>query len=367
MEKKINLKNLSDQELLNLKKETELLISQYKSKQLCLKVQLNSCYGALGNQYSRWYDLDMATSITLSGQLAIKWIMQELNQYLNKINETVGVDYVIAGDTDSVYLNMENFVNKFVPKEKQEDKKYVSDFLYKSGQRINKFIASKYHELAKYLNVYENKMDMDQETISDTGIWVAKKRYILNILVNDGVQLKTPKIKTMGLELKKSSTPETCKKMLKRAVEIIIQNDEKTLQKYIADCRKEFNSNEIQDIAFPRGITDISKWVCNKDRYKTGAPIHVKAAIAYNTMLDNLNLGDKYEKIEPGSKIKFIYLNKPNPVQNNAIAFINTLPKEFQFESYIDYNKQFEKSFLDPLRLILDQIGWETKKTNTLF
>jgi len=371
---------LTDAQLLALKKQTELDISKYHNFQLVRKIQLNSAYGAIGNQYFRYYSTELAEAITLSGQLSIQWIGQELNKYLNKIVGTTDVDYVIASDTDSVYLCLNNLVLKVFPTKGLADGKPVSrpptktivDFLDKSAeQAIIPFIEKKFAELAETMNAYENKMQMGREVIADKGIWTAKKRYMLNVWDSEGVRYTEPKLKIMGIETTRSSTPEFVRKHLKSAINITMNGTEQDMINFVEKCRKEFYALPPEDIAFPRSVNGMEKYTDRATIYKKSTPIAVKGALIYNHYLDKFKIGKKYKKIIEGDKIKFLMLKKPNPLggsvgEDQVISFPNVLPKEFKLEGYIDYKTQFEKSFIDPLTAILDTIGWSTEKKNTL-
>jgi DNA polymerase elongation subunit (family B) len=367
-------------QLLALKKQTEHDISKYHNFQLVRKIQLNSAYGAIGNQYFRYYSTELAEAITLSGQLSIQWIGQELNKYLNKIIGTTDVDYVIASDTDSVYLCLNNLVLKVFPNTGLFDGKPVSrpptktvvDFLDKSAeQAIIPFIEKKFAELALTMNAYENKMQMGREVIADKGIWTAKKRYMLNVWDSEGVRYAEPKLKIMGIETTRSSTPEFVRKHLKKAINITMNGTSQDMIDFVEKCRNEFYALPPEDIAFPRSVNGLEKYIDRSAIYKKSTPIAVKGALIYNHYLAKFKIGKKYRKIIEGDKIKFLMLKKPNPVggcigEDQVISFPNVLPKEFELEKYIDYKTQFEKSFIDPLTAILDTIGWSTEKKNTL-
>jgi len=376
----MDLKSLSNDELLKLKRQAELDISKYHNFQLVRKIQLNSAYGAIGNQYFRYYSTELAEAITLSGQLSIQWIGQELNKYLNKVVKTEDVDYVIASDTDSVYLRLDTLVAKAFPNKGMvdgksvppPDTKNVVNFLDKSAEElILPFIDKKFKEFADLTNAYENKMQMGREVIADKGIWTAKKRYMLNVWDSEGVRYTEPKLKIMGIETTRSSTPEFVRKHLKTAINITMNGTESDMIDFVEKCRKEFYSLPPEDIAFPRSVNGMDKYTDRGTIYKKSTPIAVKGALIYNHYLNQFKISKKYRKIQEGDKIKFLMLKKPNPLggvvgEDQVISFPNILPKEFKLEGYIDFKIQFEKSFIDPLTAILDTIGWSTEKKNTL-
>ena len=376
-----DLSKLSNAELIELKKQTENDISKYHNFQLVRKIQLNSAYGAIGNQYFRYYSTELAEAITLSGQLSIQWIGQELNKYLNKTIGTADVDYVIASDTDSVYLCLNNLVEKVYPsvsmfdgetKVSKPETKTIVDFLNKAAEEIIlPFIDKKYKQLADTMNAYENKMQMGREVIADKGIWTAKKRYMLNVWDSEGVRYTEPKLKIKGIETTRSSTPEFVRKHLKTAINITLNGTEQEMVEFIEKCRNDFYALPPEQMAFPRSVNGLDKYTDKATIYRKSTPIAVKGALIYNHNLEKFKLSKKYKKIIEGDKIKYIHLKKPNPFggakgEDQIISFPNVLPKEFELEKYIDSKTQFEKSFIDPLTAILDTIGWSPDKKSTL-
>jgi DNA polymerase elongation subunit (family B) len=346
----------------NLLKE----IARCNNIQMARKIQLNSAYGAIGNEYFRYYKLENAEAITLSGQVSIRWIENKLNDYLNKVLKTENKDYVIAVDTDSVYLNLGDFVSN-VFSDKIPDDQTVVNFLDKVCKtKFEPYIEKCYQELAEYVNAYDQKMFMKRENIANRGIWTAKKRYILNVWDSEGVRYEEPKLKIMGLEAIKSSTPAACRTKIKEALKLIMTSTEEEVIKFIEGFRKEFSSFPIDQIAFPRTVSDAEKWKSSNSIYKKSTPIHVRGSLLFNYYIRTNKLTNKYALINNGEKIKFIFLKKANPIRENVISFIQQFPKEIVSESYIDYSLQFDKSFLDPLKSILDCIGWKTEKRGSL-
>ena len=347
-------------------KELEKEISRCNNIQMARKIQINSLYGAIGNEWFRYYKLENAEAITLSGQVAIRWIENKINAYLNKILKTGDVDYVIAVDTDSNYLNMGPLVNA-VYKEKSRTTESVVSFLDKICKtEIEKYIQGCYEELAEYMNAYDQKMIMKRENIADRGIWTAKKRYILNVWDSEGVRYAEPKLKMMGIEAVKSSTPAPCRKMIKDGLKIMMSGTEDEVIKFINECRQEFRTFSPEQIAFPRTASDIRKYSSRDGIYSKGTPIHIRGSLLFNHHIKEKKLTHKYSLINNGEKVKYIFLKKPNIIQENVISFISDFPKELGLDKYIDYELQFEKSFLDPLKSILDSIGWKTEHTANL-
>jgi DNA polymerase elongation subunit (family B) len=331
------------------------------------KVGLNSAYGALGNSYFRFFDVRQASAVTTAGQLSIRWIGERLNKYINKIVGTTDVDYIIASDTDSVYLKLEGIVDKFIEKDRSILSKI--DFLDNVCEsKIQPFIDKSFKELSVYTNAYAQKMFMKREVLADKGIWTAKKRYILNVWDNEGVRYKEPRIKITGLEAIKSSTPTACREKIREAYSIIMNKDESDMIKFISDFKKEFKKLNPKDISFPRGVNNLEKYTGKTEgrMYEMKTPIHVRGSILYNHLVVANKLEKNYPLIKEGEKIFFIYLKSPNPVQSNIISFPNLLPSEFNLDSHIDYETQFNKSFVEPMRPLLNIIDWKTEKVNNL-
>jgi DNA polymerase elongation subunit (family B) len=351
------------------KKKTKALereIARCNNIQMAKKIQLNSAYGAIGNNYFRYYKLDNAEAITLGGQLSIRWIEAKMNSYINNVLKTNNVDYVVASDTDSIYLNLGPLVER-VYKGREKTTEDIVSFLDKICQmEFEKYIESSYKELAEYVNAYEQKMFMKRETIADRGIWTAKKRYILNAWDVEGVRYSEPKLKIMGIEAVKSSTPAPCRSMIKDALKIMMSETEDDVINFIEKSRAQFKKLPPSEIAFPRTVSDVDKYKSNLSIYAKGCPIHARGALLYNHHIKNKKLGEKYNVINNGEKIKFILLKKPNPIHENVISFINDFPVELGLLPYVDYDTQFDKAFLEPLRAILDSIGWSVEKTATL-
>ena len=350
----------------NPTKDLEREISRCNNIQMAKKIQLNSAYGAIGNNYFRYYKLENAEAITLGGQFSIRWIENRMNKYMNKILKTNEVDYVIASDTDSIYLNMGPLV-EVIYKEREKTTESIVGFLDKICEvEFERYISSSYEALATYVNAFEQKMFMKRETIAERGIWTAKKRYILNAWDIEGVRFAEPKLKIMGIEAVKSSTPAPCRQMIKEALRIIMSGTEDNVIDYIADMRKKFNQMEASLIAFPRSCNNVDKYHSNFSIYSKGTPIHVRGALLHNHYIKKNVLESKYSCINNGDKIKFCYLSKPNPIRENVISFMGELPTELGLNQYIDYTLMFDKSFVEPLKAVLDAIGWSVERHATL-
>ncbi len=341
-------------------------IAKFNNIQMARKIQLNSAYGAIGNQYFRYYNLANAEAITLSGQVSIRWIEQRMNEYLNKLLKTTEEDYVIASDTDSIYLNLGPLVQS-VYKGREANAESIVTFIDKICKlELEKYIESSYQALADYVGAYDQKMVMKRENIANKGIWTAKKRYILNVWDSEGVRYTKPKLKVMGIECVKSSTPAACRNSIRDCLTVIMNEDEEAAQEFVSNFKTHFEELPIEDISFPRGCNNLNKWSNPSSVYSKGTPIHVRGALLYNFHNKKNKLTHKYPLIQDGEKIKFVYLKTPNKIGENVISYLNTFPNEFGLDKHVDYELQFNKSFLDPIKVIMDVIGWQPEKVASL-
>ena len=351
---------------LKKKYEIEKNIAKFNNLQLAKKVSLNSAYGALGSQYFRFYDLRMALAVTLAGQLSIRWIENKINAYMNKLLGTSNEDYVIASDTDSIYLRLGELVEKIVAGKNKSTEEIITIMDKVCEDKIQPYIDESYNQLATYVNAYAQKMQMKRESLADKGIWTAKKRYILNVYNNEGIQYNEPQMKVMGLEMIKSSTPSSIREMMKESIKIMMTGTEDDVHKFIEDFRIRFKTLPPEEISFPRGLNGLKEYSDRVTMYKKGTPIHVKGAIIYNHYLKELGLTKQYPLIQDGEKLKFTYLKQPNPFKDMVISYPVRLPKEFGIQEYIDYDTQFVKAFLEPIKVILDCMNWSTEKSSSL-
>jgi DNA polymerase elongation subunit (family B) len=372
MDRMYNDRTKYKKEMIEVKKEYEKTkdaklikeIARLDNMQMAKKIQLNSAYGALGNKWFRWFDVNNAEAITMSGQLSIRWIEKKINFYLNDLLDTKNKDYVIASDTDSIYITLDGLVKHVFP-DGADDMKIVEFLDTACKKRIEPFIDKSYQELADSMNAYDQKMQMKRENIANKGIWKAKKMYILNVWNSEGVQYDKPKLKMMGIEAVRSSTPTACRDSIKKSLEIIMNGSEEDLQTYISNFRTKFRTLAFEDVAFTRGVKDIEKWY-RFGRFESGTPIHVRGSVVFNQMIEKLKLQNKYQTVASGEKIKFVYLKNPNPTREHVISCSNGLPPEFNMHQYIDYDVQFEKGYLSPIESIIKTIGWQTEKRATL-
>ncbi len=345
--------------------ENEKAIARFHNMQLAKKIQLNSAYGALSNQYFRWFDPKLAESITLSGQLSIKWVEREMNKYLNKLFKTDGVDYVLACDTDSMYVTLDNLVS--LCNQEGRPVREIVEFLDKvCVEKLEPFIDRCYGQLSEYVNAYDQKMKMKREAIADKAIWTAKKRYMMNVWNNEGVSYSEAKLKVMGIEAVRSSTPQACRENIKKCINIIMNQNEDAVIEFIQKFRTEFAKLPFEDVAFPRGCKDLKNYADLNTIYRKATPIHVRGALLYNHMLKQKKLDKRYQVINDGDKIKFCYMKLPNPIRENVFACPGQLPRQLELDQYIDYDMQFEKAFVEPIKTILDVIGWRVEKRASL-
>ncbi len=340
-------------------------ISRCHNIQWAKKIALNSAYGAIGNQYFRYYDVRQATAITSSGQFVIRFIEKNVNEYMNKILKTHDkVDYIVASDTDSIYLCLDKLVEATCKdKTKADTLKFINKVV---NSRIEPFIDKCFNELADYTNAIKQKMVMKREVIADKGIWTAKKRYMLNVLDEEGITFDEPKLKIMGIEAVKSSTPEVCRGRIREAIKLIMTKDEDTLQTFVAKFKEEFYNMTAEQISFPRSCNNLAKYKHANNIFIKGTPIHVKGALIYNHQLRQFKLSKKYPIIQEGDKIKFLKLVEANPFKFDVVSYVTKLPSEFKLQQYIDYDVMFQKTFLDPMSFILNSIGWSYEKKASL-
>jgi DNA polymerase elongation subunit (family B) len=347
-------------------REDENEVARYNNLQMAKKIQLNSLYGAMANKYFRWFRLQIAESITLSGQMTIRWAERAVNKYLNMALKTDNVDYVIAADTDSLYVCFDKLV-ALVFGDKQDDKQKIVDFLDKvANEKIQKVLDRAFDELKERTNAFQQKIFMKREAIADLGLWTGKKRYVLNVYDLEGLRYKEPKVKMTGIEAVRSTTPAVCRDAIKKSIEMMLTKTEDELFDYVEDFRRQFYRMRFEDVARPSGVKGLTKYADKYNIYEKGCPIHVRAALLYNHHLKENKLEGKYNRIQEGEKIRHCYLTLPNPIRENVIACINSFPNEFGLEPYIDYEQQFDKVFFEPVKSMSDLLGWDLVRRNTL-
>jgi len=335
-------------------------IARFHNLQLAKKIQLNSAYGAMGNVAFRWFDIDNAEGITLAGQLSIRFIEGKINEYMNKILNS-DKDYVVAVDTDSTYVCLDDLIKQVFDDTSDTDK--VINFMDKiCDTKLQDMIDNSYQDLADYVNAYDQKMVMKREVLASKGIFTGKKRYILNVWDNEGFRYKEPELKMMGIEAIRSSTPSACRDYIKKSLNIIINENEEAIQSYIKEIRDEFKKQDIDAVCFNRGV-NFAEYLKPDWSYTKGTPIAVRAAALHNKYVVDHGLTKEVELVKDGDKIKFSYMKMPNPVGENVMANVSSLPALLD---YVDYDEQFEKGYLKPIDIILTSMGWSHKKISTL-
>ena len=339
-------------------------ISKYNNFQMARKIQLNSLYGAWANYYFRYFDDRIAEGITMSGQYIIRTVGRALDAYLNKICGTKDVMYSFYSDTDSCYITLDPLVKKYYADKTNEEIVAILDQICE--EKIAPAINRACGLMSEYTNAYDNKITFKREAIATRGIWVAKKRYALNVYNNEGVQYEEPKLKVMGLEIVRSSTPEVIRQTLKNAVKVAITQDEAALQDFIKIAKNDYLKLAPHEIAFPRGVNNLAKYTSHTDIYAKGTPMHVRGALLFNHYVKQRGLDQRYPMIQEGEKIRFLYLREPNHIKENCIGFVGELPEELLLTSFVDYDTMWEKSFIEPLNGIIQGLGWTTKPQASL-
>jgi len=352
-------------EMIDAQKEGDTeRISSLNSQQMAAKILMNSLYGASGNIHFRWHDKKIAEGITMTGQYVIRYVAKKLNEFLNKVCKTKDVEYSFYSDTDSTYITLGTFVDQnFSGKNNKEISVLLDKFCETS---LSKVIDKALEDIFSYTNVYQKKLSFKREVIADSGIWLAKKRYALNVYDSEGIVYEKPKLKVQGMEIVRSSTPASVRSTLKESVSIVLTKNEDILRDYVRDIEDKWHKLPPVDIAFPRTANNVTQYKDSGSIYKKGTPIHVKGALMYNHLLNTKNLKQKYEEIRDSDKIKFVYLKKQNPLGINVITFRSEIPPEFRLDDYVDYDMMFQKAFLEPLTSLLNVVGWNIKEQATL-
>ena len=350
------------------RKQLEKEISMLNNFQAAKKVTLNSAYGALGSQYFRFYDLRIAEGITMSGQLAIRWVQNDINKYLNKLCKTEGEDFVIASDTDSMYLNLEKVMLRAIP---DMDKKPTLEVIRQMDKfcenYIQKAIQESFERMYSYINTYAPKMSMKREALADVGIWTGKKHYMLNVWNQEGVEYEKPRLKITGLQaVMAGSMSTTCRQQIKKGYEYIVTDDRAGLIKFKETYWKEFKELPVESIVMYKNCNGLAKYHDNDNLWGKKTPFHVKGALIFNNLLKQKGVDKRYQSIKEGEKVRYVYVREPNEIRSNVISFLDILPKELDLHQYIDYDTQFEKSFTDPLTDIMDAVGWQWEEVSTL-
>lgn len=341
------------------------LAARYKAIEMALKICLNSAYGSIANEYFRYFDVRIAEGVTLSGQLSINWVQKAINEYFNKLLKTVDIDYVIASDTDSLYITLDVMMDRLV-KDQSDTKKCVELIDKICEKELMPFIDKSFKELATYVNAYEQKMLMKREAIVDHAIWTGAKNYILSVHDSEGVKFDPPDIKVTGWGSARADKPKICRNKLKESMKVALYQDISAMRKFVDEFRVEFDKEPLMNISCPSGLNDMEKWEDSINIFKKGSPIHVRAALIHNHYLNEMGLQSQYKELSSNNKMRYVFLKDPNPFHSNVIGFMDEIPVEFELDKYIDRQALFNKTFLAPLEIVLDVIGWKLEEGGTL-
>ena len=335
------------------KKIEELDINQY-----VIKILLNRIYGYFGEKHSPLYDVDLTSSVTLTGQACVKQASEIIHQYM--VGKNITEDCLVYADTDSVLATIE-------PLLKQNNQPFllsgnINPYVHQIGKEIKNTLDENIKIWAENeLNSIYSQYEFKQENITQTGIFLGKKRYILNIRDDEGIS--TDKIKYTGFEVVSTKTPKKVKPLVKNIIEKLLKNaDQKELQTLLKNAYEEYKTFSIEDISMSISINNYAKYKakCKEFKMGKGTPINVKCAIFFNLLLEKYYLLGKYETIKSGNKMKLFYI-KPNSYNLNAIGFVYKFPDEFKDVIIPNYDKMFEKTVYDPIKRVFDSIGWKIK------
>jgi len=375
-----NLDNLSVEELKQKYKDVEDLVNQYYNQEQSVKRILNSIYGAFGNEYFYFFNIKIAESITLQGQNAILYTEKMVNLYFTdfwykdkELHEKMGIEVkgqvlkpvVIYIDTDSCYLSFEEAIVKSNWQGTEKD--FILE-IYKN--RLNDYIK---RVLQKYADGYvtENFLDFELESIAKNAIWLAKKKYIQNIVWADPGNHYDPltKIKTKGFEIIQSSTPLFARKRLNDAIKLILGKDNIELSEivqFLKEAKKEFKIANIEDICFNLRMNNYEKYIVsdvNTFEFASGCPMTVRSAGYYNFLLNSSKFKNKYQLIGNAEKLK---MYETTDKDCNVFAFkAGSYP--YEFAPPIDYEAQFEKCMIEPLNRVLSATGLKTLDRNLIY
>lgn len=356
---------MTDEELKQHYTHLNNQIATRDAQQMAMKIAINSLYGASGNEGFRYYDPSIAEAITQSGQLAIRYIGRRISEFLDEQFKTsTGQDRWCYSDTDSVVICLDDFVQKITNNNESafEKSKIVDAINHFCENKIEPFIADCYEELATYMNAYCNQMQMKREVIADAALFRAKKNYVMQVYDNEHVRYDEPKLKMMGIETAKSTTPDFVKEALIDCYKIMLNGNNQELLDKISSFHIKYLNEDYNNLATPRGVNSIMKWVDSDGSYKNRIPYHVKASLEFNRLLKEKGLTD-IPPITDGMKVRIITLSNKAPVDGGYIAYVGSLPEEFGLTNYIDRETLFEKTFLSPVESFTSTLGWKHQDT----
>lgn len=337
--------------------DLEFEISSLNSKQMGLKIVINALYGSFASIYNRWSDIRFSRSITLTAQTMNRHVKYAMNNFLSGITG-IKKNYVKGGDTDSLYINLSDIYDHFNFKNIDELDNYIKEV-------IEPFIEDEMVKMCDYLNNYELQMVMKREVIASKGIFTKKKkRYSLLVADNEGVRYAEPHLKIIGLNIIKGTTPKLIQGKLKPILYPIMDNNLDGLIDYVYKTKDEFFKMKPEEIAIPMKVSDFGKYedseyqaqYLEEKGRKLATPMNARATLVYNNYIKNNGLDKEYNYIQENSKIYYILLDKDNPTGSDVIAFPEVLPTDLV--KYVDYEKMFEKVFLDSVKCITDDLDW---------
>ena len=340
----------------------------FAQRQLVQKIMLNSLYGVLGLPSFRFYDVDNAEAVTLTGQTVIKTTEMIANQYYSK---TIGEekDYNIYVDTDSVFYEAAPLVKARNPNIDVTSDEQMIPAILEVAQEVESHINKVYDSMAlKMFNINSHRFDIKQETIAKGGFWVSKKRYA-QWIINDNT-VDCDKLDVKGLDVKRSSFPTYFKEVMSTVLMDILKDENKDkIDEYILRKKDEMKTTNFIDIAKNSAVKHMSKYTFKNQalgEFMKGTPAHVKAALTYNQLLKYFKAAYKYEPMKDGDKIKWVYL-KPNPLGLESVGLTGyNDPKEILdlVEQHIDYELIWTKELENKLDDFYIAMKWEKPNPN---
>jgi len=338
----------------------------FHKRQLVQKILLNSLYGVLGLPAFRFYDVDNATAVTTTGQTVIKSTADMANIKYNKELGDPDLDSNIYIDTDSVFFSAVPLMDKRLPNWKNEEQDVIAGYVNDIAEEMQDYLNDFYDIMStKIFNVDKDKhrLEIKKEYVAKAGLWIAKKRYAQWIISDNGVPCDRLDVK--GLDVKRSSFPKAFQECMgKVLIDILRGVGEEELTKYVLDFKKNMENRPNSEIAKNTAVKNLKKYMPKGKRVPfttmKGTPAHVKAAIAYNDLINHFKVPFKYGPMVNGDKVKWVYL-KDNPLGLDGLAFTgyNDPPEIEKFiETYIDRNKIFERELRFKLQDFYDAIGW---------
>lgn len=335
----------------------QALATELDVNQLTFKILINSLYGACGNKHFILYNKEIAKAITSNSRFYINLMSKNINNYLCDL--CGNGNYVTYGDTDSNYVQVPPKICEKLPKDPQLATDIIDKFI---ETKIQPVINGSSQELGSIFNALDaSRISAKREVIASSAVFVAKKRYFMKVIDSEGVRFSEPYLKTMGIDIVRSSTPSFSKKYLKKSVNIILESNEEELKEWLKNVRSLYLDQNLMDIAKISSVSS-SKYRLGVDK---SIPINSRAFLVTNDYINSLNTGE-FQPLELGEKVRMLYLREPNPLKSNIFAFNN---EKFAnvFKDYIDWDTNFDKFFLKPLEIMTTPLNYNLhKETETL-